>query len=111
MLTFLILFVPVYIFGAEHIGTLAAKYDLLLGRYEIHGYGLILGDPEYYILDIYGIKYRHVMGCMVTDFDIDRINSYNKTMQKAIGTDLGIDVYKLLGWNSEESLQRNENGK
>lgn len=91
-----VVYVLIFFFGAEQVGILDAKYDLWRGRYEIHGYGLLWGEPpQVEILKAYGIKYRHVAGCMVNDFILDSVSSYNSVMKVAIKDDLGFDVDKL----------------
>ena len=85
--------VLVFFFGARHLGRLEAGYDLWRGRYEIHGYGLYMGEPyEIEILKPYGVEYRHVAGCLVNGFIMDSVATYNLTMLKAIKEDLGIDI-------------------
>lgn len=99
-----VILLPVYFFGGKQIGILEAKYDLWRGRYEIHGYGLILWEPpEIQILKGYGIEYRHVAGCVVDGFIIDSVAAYNSTMKRAIKEDKGVDVDKLLGRSKNES--------
>lgn len=56
-----------------------------------------------HILYLYGIDYRHVAGCVVNDFIIDKVAIYNETMKIAIKRDLGVDVDKLLGWSKNGS--------
>ena len=91
-----VVYVLIFFFGAEQVGVLEAKYDLWRGRYEIHGYGLLFGEPpQTKNLKPYGIKYRHVAGCMVNDFILDSVASYNSVMKVAIKHDLGFDVDKL----------------
>jgi hypothetical protein len=91
-----VIFVLIFFFGAKQVGVLEAKYDLYRGRYEIHGYGLLLGEPpQIEILKPYGIKYRHVAGCAVNYFIIDSVASYNSVMKVAIKKELGFDVDKL----------------
>jgi len=91
-----IILVLIFFFGATHVGVLEAKYDLWRGRYEIHGYGLLWGEPpQIEILKPYGIKYRHVAGCAVNDFILDSVASYNAVMKVAIKQDLEFDVDKL----------------
>jgi len=91
-----ILSVVLFFFGARQFGLLEAKYDLLRGRYEIHGYGLIWGEPpEIAALRPYGIEYRHVAGCLINDFIIESVTAYNATMLQAINTDFGIDIDHL----------------
>lgn len=99
-----LIFTLIFLFGAKPIGVLQARYDLWRGRYEIQGYGLLFGEPPWiHILYLYGIDYRHVAGCMVNDFIIDKVSVYNETMKIAIKRDLGVDVDKLLGWSKNGS--------
>ena len=89
----------IFLFGAKQVGVLEAKYDLWRGRYEIHGYGLIIGVPsEVEILNAHGIKYRHVAGCVVNDFIIDSVANYNLVMKAAIKKDLDYDIDKSWIW-------------
>ena len=89
----------IFLFGAKRVGVLEAKYDLWRGRHEIHGYGLIWGVPwKVAILNAYGIKYRHVAGCVVNDFIIDSVANYNLLMKAAIKKDLGYDIDKSWIW-------------
>lgn len=91
--------------GAEEFGYLEAKYDIWRGRYEIHGYGLFLGvPPEFKILNAYGIKYRHVSGCVVNDFIMDSVGEYNSVMSRAIKKDLGVDIDQR--WTKKIKLEQ-----
>jgi hypothetical protein len=99
--------IAILFWGGEKVGYLEAKYDLWCGRYEIHGYGLILGEPaNAAILNAHGIKYRHVAGCVVNDFIIDSVAEYNSVMSKAIKEDLGVDVDK--GWSKKMKRVKSE---
>ena len=94
----------IFFFGAKPFGMLEARYDLWRGRYQIQGYGLFLGEPAWvHTLYLYGIEYRHVAGCVVNDFIIDKVALYNKTMETAIKRDLSVDVSKITGWGEEET--------
>jgi len=94
-----VIFTLIFFFGAKQVGVLEAKYDLWRGRYEIHGYGLIIGVPsEVEILNAYGIEYRHVAGCVVNDFIIDSVANYNMVMKAAIKKDLNYDIDKSWIW-------------
>jgi hypothetical protein len=89
----------IFFFGAKHVGVLEAKYDLWRGRYELHGYGLIYGVPSNVeILNVHGIKYRHVAGCVVNDFIIDSVANYNLVMKTAIKKDLDYDIDNSWIW-------------
>jgi len=95
-LMFSVIFPLIFFFGAKQIGVLEARYDLYRGRYEIHGYGLIWGEPLHApILNRYGVRYRHVAGCGINDFIIDSVASYNSVMKDAIRKDLEFDVDQL----------------
>ncbi|BBO87873.1 hypothetical protein DSCOOX_10530 [Desulfosarcina ovata subsp. ovata] len=95
-IAFSIIFPLIFFFGAKPFGILEAKYDLFRGRYEIHGYGLIHGEPQYApILKKYGVRYRHVAGCVITDFIIDSVASYNFAMKDAIERNLGLNLDEI----------------
>ena len=107
----------IFFFFAKPFGILEAKYDLLRGRYEIHGYGLILTEPLHApILEKHGIQYRHVAGCMINGFIIDSVASYNFVMKEAIARDIGLNLDELwvslygtgFYWPTWEALQSEE---
>lgn len=94
-------------FGAKPVGVLEARWDLWRGRYELHGYGLFLGEPYgFKELKQYGIEYRLVAGCVVNGFIIDNVAAYNATMISAIRKDLQIDIDQNL---SVSSLDKSDN--
>jgi len=94
-----VILVLIFFFGGKQVGVLEAKYDLWRGRYEIHGYGLIIGVPsEVEILIAHGIKYRHVAGCVVNDFSIVSVGNYNLMMKAAIKKDLDYDIDESWIW-------------
>lgn len=104
-----VILVLVFFFGGKHVGILEAKYDLLRGRYEIHGYGLFLGmPPEAETLNAHGIKYRHVAGCVINDFIIDSVAYYNLVMKSAIKDDLNYDVDKSWIWPYNTEIDMRE---
>jgi hypothetical protein len=83
-----------YFFCAKQVGMLEAKYDIWRGHYEIRGYGLHYSFASPYVEDLnsYGIEYRPVAGCVVDDFIIDSVASYNATMKETIMRNLGINL-------------------
>lgn len=88
-----LLLILVFFFGAKPVGKMEAEYDLWRGRYEIHGYGYPMFDPpELERLKPYGVKYRHVAGCVVNGFIMDSVATYNQTMISAIKERFGVDV-------------------
>ena len=119
-IAFSVLLPLIFFFGAKKVGILEARYDLLRGRYEIHGYGLIMAEPLHApILKANGVQYRHVAGCVINDFIIDSVASYNSVMKVAIKKDLGFDVDQLwislygntVDWHTSDrfKLERFEN--
>ena len=102
---FSVIFILIFFFGAKQVGVLEAKYDLWRERYEIHGYGLIIGVPsEVDILNAYGIEYRHVAGCVVNDFIIDSVANYNLVMKAAIKKDMEYDIDNRWIWPYVETV-------
>jgi len=98
------LFVVIFFFGGRQVGVLEARLDLWRGRYAIHGYRLEFHPPpEMFMLKAYGIEYRHVAGCAVNNFIIDRVAAYNATMKEAIQKDLHVDVNRILKFCHEET--------
>lgn len=83
----------IYLFCGKQVGRLAAEYDLLQGRYEIHGVGFFSGiPPEIEELTPYPIQYKHMASGIIDDFIIKSVSEYNATMIKAVNRDLGIEI-------------------
>jgi len=98
-----ILFVAMYMFGAKHIGTLEAKYDLMRGHCEIRGYGLgpfMAYQEDWSVFKSHGIKFVAVAGCVVNDFIIENVAAYNSVMRTAILDKLGIDIDRMKYYES-----------
>lgn len=99
-----ILFLIIFVYGAQQVGYLNAQYDLWKGRYAIKTYGLHYPQifaTEAKTLKGYGIDYVLVAGCVVNDFIIENVAAYNFVMKKAIKRDLGVNVDKLLDYEDE----------
>lgn len=93
MLVISAILVTTFFFGGKTVGMLEAWQDLSRGHHEIQGYGLTRGTPAWvYSLDLHGINYRHVADCLVNAYVIEKVASYNETMEIAIKKDLGFDV-------------------
>lgn len=84
-------------FGSE-VGYLEASYDLWRDHYEIRTYSHRKSHEASYrgLLKPYGIMYRRVSISAFNPFTTNHLMAYNRTMKKAIRSDLGLDVESLL---------------
>src|SRR5207247_6284709 len=77
-------------------GNLAARIDVRRGRYQVLGYGLPSPSrPEYArcLRDRYGIEFRAVAGCIVSDSLISYVNGYHSVVAEATTRKFGHDVF------------------
>jgi len=88
----------VFLFLGAPAGCLEAKYDLLRNHYEIRAYGYGRKQEAAYrkMLERYGIVYRYVDISPFNPFTTDFVAAYNRTMKKAIRSNLDLDVESLL---------------
>ena len=78
-------------------GNLAARIDLLRGQYQVLGYGLPSSSrPEYArcLRERYGIEFRTVAGCIVSDSLISYVNGYHSVVADATRRKFGHDVFE-----------------
>jgi hypothetical protein len=78
-------------------GQIAAHLDVWRGHYRVLGYGLPTSSrPEYARLlrERYGIEFRPVAGCVVSEALISYVRGYNEVSTAAANREFGHDVFK-----------------
>ena len=78
-------------------GSLAARVDIHRGRYQVLGYGLPSPSrPEYArcLRERYGIEFRTVAGCIVSDSLISYVNGYHSVVAESTTQKFGHDVFE-----------------
>jgi hypothetical protein len=110
----LILLLVLCLASASIRGELVARFDLARGRYEVLGYGYpVPWRPEYARLlrERYGIKFRAVAGCIVSESLSSYVHAYNALSEAASTRKFGHNVFKECadeaskGWNGSASRQ------
>jgi hypothetical protein len=89
--------VPAWWLSAPVRGYLTAEVDLLRGKYTVLGYGLPPSwQPEYARLlhERYGVQYRPVAGCMVSQDLVWYVGAYNRVSMSAARHRFGHDIFK-----------------
>jgi len=87
----------VWSLSAAFRGEVAARYDVAGGRYEELGYGLPVPWRREYVRllrEHYGIRFRTVALCIVSEDLIAYANSYNTVSSAAANRKFGHDVFK-----------------
>ena len=89
--------VPAWWLSAPLRGYLTAEFDLLRGTYALLGYGLSPSwRPEYARLlrERYGVQYRPVAGCVVSQDLVWYVGAYNRVTMAAATHRFGHDIFK-----------------
>jgi hypothetical protein len=87
-------------------GRMVAHFDVARGHYKQLGFGLpVAYRPEYARLlrERYGIEYRAVAGCVVSESLIAYVGAYNAVSTAAANRRFGHDVFR----QCEEDARRN----
>jgi hypothetical protein len=79
-------------------GQREALSDIARGHYQVLGYGLSVAHPESYpeyvcLRERYGINFRAVAGCVVTDSLVSYADGYNAITIAAANRKFGHDVF------------------
>lgn len=78
-------------------GYIAARIDVHRGRYQILGYGLADRSRSEYarcLRERYGIEFRTVAGCVVSDSLISYVDAYHSVVANATYKKFGRDVFR-----------------
>jgi len=75
-------------------GTVVARFDIARDHYQLLGYGLFLPRAEYVRLlrERYGVGFKKVADCIVSESLVAYADSYNGEMTKALNRKYGRDV-------------------
>lgn len=96
-------------------GHIAARIDVHRGRYQVLGYGLAPPSRSEYagcLRERYGIEFRTVAGCMVSDSLLSYVNAYHSVVTNAAYRKFRRDVFRECAdeayreWKIEESLRQ-----
>ncbi|MGC3988081.1 MAG: hypothetical protein QM796_00070 [Chthoniobacteraceae bacterium] len=82
--------------SAAFRGSIAARYDLAHGYYEVQSFGLTAPwRPDYVRLlkERYGIESREVAGCVVSESLVSYVHAYNEVAKAAAERKFGHDVF------------------
>jgi hypothetical protein len=87
-------------------GNLAARVDAHRGRYQVLGFGLPTPwRPEYArcLRERYGIEYRPVAGCIVSESLVSYVHAYHSVTSAATHRKFGRDVFRECAEEAEKN--------
>lgn len=94
----------VWSLSASTRGRLAAQRDIRRGRYEVLGYGLPPASRDDYVRCLreqYGVQYRVVALCIVSESLVSYADSYNRVSSTAARQRFGRDIFQECAQEAE----------